>query len=105
MCIQGLGCVCYIRVDGTAYTLWGQLIRPKSEAGDVKKGSLISTEVTPTRTIQTIQVGPMNVTVTFLSPVEVVWLYPLQFPSPQRTDCSGSHPTYYGNRFHFPTLR
>ena len=29
------------------------------------------TEVTPTRTIQTVQAGPINVTLTFLSPIEV----------------------------------
>lgn len=29
------------------------------------------TEVTPTRTIQTVQAGPINVTLLFLSPIEV----------------------------------
>ena len=76
MCIQGLGWICYIRVDGTAYTLWGQN-DPAQDKG-VMQGNLISTEVTPTRTIQIINTGPLNVTVTFLSPVEVARFYPLQ---------------------------
>lgn len=69
MRLQGLGWLCYIRVDGTTYTLWGQDNLPKSV--DINQSSLVTTELTPTRTIQVMKAGPMNVTVTFLSPVDV----------------------------------
>ncbi|EPS95243.1 hypothetical protein FOMPIDRAFT_1054403 [Fomitopsis schrenkii] len=65
-----VGWICYIRVDGTTYTLWGNnnLNLPKSVAV-IDAGTLQDIQVTPSRTIQVIQAGLMNVTVTFLSPV------------------------------------
>lgn len=67
--LQILGWICYIRVDETTYTLWGHDNLPQSIG--ITASSLLTTELTPTRTIQVIKAGPINVTVTFLSPVDV----------------------------------
>ncbi|PIL35943.1 hypothetical protein GSI_01603 [Ganoderma sinense ZZ0214-1] len=52
-----------IRVNGTAYKWMGQDDRSKS-------ASVTNIQITPTRSIFVIQAGPMNLTVTFLSPIE-----------------------------------
>ena len=54
-----------IRVDGTTFSWMGQ--------DNIGNGSATITDVqiTPTRSIFSMQAGPMNITVTFLSPVEV----------------------------------
>ncbi|EPS95242.1 hypothetical protein FOMPIDRAFT_1054402 [Fomitopsis schrenkii] len=66
---NNLGWICYIRVDKQTYTLWGNNNLPSSVG--IKQGNLIETELTITRTIQVIQAGlEMNVTVTFLSPID-----------------------------------
>ncbi|KAH9913166.1 uncharacterized protein B0H18DRAFT_941756 [Fomitopsis serialis] len=63
-----LGWICYIRVDGKTYILYGN----GNLAGNysVTPGNFPQTELTPTRTIQVIEAGPMNVTLTFLSPID-----------------------------------
>lgn len=53
-----------IRVDGTTYRWLGLPL-------NMNTSTLISTQVTPTRTILTVQAGPMELTVTFLTPIEV----------------------------------
>ncbi|KAJ7512010.1 hypothetical protein B0H11DRAFT_721093 [Mycena galericulata] len=57
-----LGWAGYIKVDGLT---WNWLGFPVGNTS-----TLISTEITPTRTILTVQAGPMLLNVTFLSPVE-----------------------------------
>ncbi|KAH9914021.1 uncharacterized protein B0H18DRAFT_887542 [Fomitopsis serialis] len=59
------GWLCYIRVDGRTYTLFGDNDLPSNYS--VTAGTLVQTEVTPTRTIQVIQAGPMAITLTFLT--------------------------------------
>ncbi|KAF7308235.1 hypothetical protein HMN09_00671400 [Mycena chlorophos] len=51
------------RVDQVAYRLWGA---PRA----VNASTWLGTTVTPTRTIFTLQAGPMVLNVTFLSPIE-----------------------------------
>ena len=68
-----MGWICYIRVDNTTYTLWGNNNLPGS---GINQSSLVTTVLTPTRTIQVMTAGPMNVNVTFLSPVDVSPLLP-----------------------------
>ncbi|KAJ7831647.1 hypothetical protein B0H13DRAFT_1734851 [Mycena leptocephala] len=53
----------YIKVDGLT---WHWLGNP----GPGNASTWLATEVTPTRTILTVQAGPMRLNVTFLSPVE-----------------------------------
>ncbi|KAH9913165.1 uncharacterized protein B0H18DRAFT_1126524 [Fomitopsis serialis] len=63
-----LGWVGLIRVDGSTYRWLGNNF---DMTGSVGAGCNVTfTEVTPTRTIQTVQAGPMNMTLTFLSPIE-----------------------------------
>ncbi|KAK0441136.1 hypothetical protein EV421DRAFT_751118 [Armillaria borealis] len=57
-----LGWSGWIRIDGLTFELWG------SASGT--KTNLTSFEITPTRTILSIQANTMNVNVTFLSPIE-----------------------------------
>ena len=54
-----------IRVDGLAYSWMGQYDVQNSTA------NVTDIKITPTRSIFYMQAGPMNLTVTFLSPVEV----------------------------------
>ncbi|CCM02776.1 uncharacterized protein FIBRA_04884 [Fibroporia radiculosa] len=61
---NNLGWVGHIRVDGTTYRWLGAATYASTTA------NLTSFEVTPTRTIFNVQAGPMDVTVTFLSPIE-----------------------------------
>ncbi|KAJ7875615.1 hypothetical protein B0H13DRAFT_1632648 [Mycena leptocephala] len=58
-----LGWAGYIKVDGLT---WHWLGNP----GPGNASTWLATEVTPTRTILTVQAGPMRLNVTFLSPVE-----------------------------------
>ncbi|KAH9942459.1 uncharacterized protein BXZ73DRAFT_88030 [Epithele typhae] len=53
-----------IRVDGTAYAWLGADRIPANQS------IVNNVQITPTRTIYVMQAGPMNVTVTFLSPIE-----------------------------------
>ena len=52
-----------IRIDGTSYIFLG--IR------DQNVSKIENIQITPTRTIYVMTAGPMNLTVTFLSPIEV----------------------------------
>ncbi|KAK0482633.1 hypothetical protein IW261DRAFT_1592352 [Armillaria novae-zelandiae] len=52
-----------IRIDNSTFQLWGGL-------GPGTSTNLTSFEITPTRTILSIQANTMNVNVTFLSPIE-----------------------------------
>ncbi|KAJ7793493.1 hypothetical protein B0H14DRAFT_2393450 [Mycena olivaceomarginata] len=61
-----LGWAGYIKVDGTTYRWLG---RPVSGIYD-NASAWLATEITPTRTILTVQAGPMLLNVTFLSPIE-----------------------------------
>ncbi|KZT68278.1 hypothetical protein DAEQUDRAFT_812241 [Daedalea quercina L-15889] len=63
-----LGWICYIRVDGMSYTLFGNNGFPSNYS--LTSGFVLETRVTPTRTIQVIQAGNVNATVTFLSLVD-----------------------------------
>ncbi|KAH9915014.1 uncharacterized protein BXZ73DRAFT_81449, partial [Epithele typhae] len=52
-----------IRIDGTVYNwMGGDLIPPTA--------NITAVQVTPTRSIYSMQVGPMTLTITFLSPLE-----------------------------------
>ncbi|RPD76749.1 hypothetical protein L226DRAFT_611194 [Lentinus tigrinus ALCF2SS1-7] len=53
-----------IRVDGLTYAWMGQYNLQNSTA------NVTDIKITPTRSIFTMQAGPMNVTVTFLTPIE-----------------------------------
>ena len=53
-----------IRVDGVVISLFG-------EAQTAAVGNVTSVQITPTRSIFVVHAGPMNVTVTFPSPIEV----------------------------------
>ncbi|KAH9920686.1 uncharacterized protein B0H18DRAFT_1213278 [Fomitopsis serialis] len=58
-----LGWIGYLRVDGSTYSLLGS-------SAYISAGFVVETQLTPTRTIQIIEAGPMNVTLTFLSPID-----------------------------------
>ncbi|KAJ7144241.1 hypothetical protein C8R44DRAFT_143399 [Mycena epipterygia] len=58
-----LGWAGYIKVDGSTWHWLGNPVPGNAS-------TWISTEITPTRTIITVQAGPMLLNVTFLSPVE-----------------------------------
>ncbi|CCM05442.1 uncharacterized protein FIBRA_07661 [Fibroporia radiculosa] len=60
---QFLGWTGHIRVDDETYRWLG-------DDNYASAGNLISIEVTPTRTIYNVQAGLMDVTITFLSPIE-----------------------------------
>lgn len=61
-----LGWAGHIRIDGTVYRWLGD-----DGSGPSIPSNLTSRRVTPTRTVFQIQAGPMNLNVTFLSPIEV----------------------------------
>ncbi|KAH9910635.1 uncharacterized protein B0H18DRAFT_1110738, partial [Fomitopsis serialis] len=65
---QDIGWNCYIRVDGKTYIVFGDNNFPPNYT--VAVGSLVQTELSPTRTMQTIEAGPLNITLTFLSPID-----------------------------------
>ena len=54
-----------IRIDGTTYAWLGQ------DGIDNASATVTDFQITPTRSIFAMQAGPMNLTVTFLSPIEV----------------------------------
>ncbi|KAJ7189656.1 hypothetical protein GGX14DRAFT_484556 [Mycena pura] len=58
-----LGWAGYIKVDGVAWHWMGS-------PGPGNAGTWLSTAITPTLTILTVQAGPISLNVTFLSPVE-----------------------------------
>ncbi|TFY64799.1 hypothetical protein EVJ58_g2384 [Rhodofomes roseus] len=64
-----LGWVGLIRVDGNTYRWLGNNFDLTGSVG-AAGCNVTYTEVTPTRTIQTVQAGPVNLTLTFLSPIE-----------------------------------
>ncbi|KAF8885602.1 DUF1793-domain-containing protein [Infundibulicybe gibba] len=66
-----LGWMGYIRIDGITWEWLG----PPGRSGNLTK-----TEITPTRTILTFVAGPMEVEVTFLSPIEPTDLVRQSFP-------------------------
>ena len=55
-----------IRVDGTTYQWMGH-----DASGVSGNANVTNIQITPTRSIFVMQAGPMNMTITFLSPVEV----------------------------------
>jgi hypothetical protein len=57
-----------IRVDGTTYTWLGDSRGFPTETQSVSK---LNQTLTPTSTILDLQAGPVQVTLTFLSPIEV----------------------------------
>ena len=57
-----------IRIDGKMYTWMGR-------DQDSPSANITGLEITPTRTIYNVQVGPMNLVVTFLSPIEASSIY------------------------------
>ncbi|KAF8874093.1 hypothetical protein BD779DRAFT_1704130 [Infundibulicybe gibba] len=69
-----LGWIGAIRIDGVAW-VW---------LGEVTNGTtLVKTEITPTRTILTLAASPMELEVTFLSPIEVGIHFPSSSQDPQ----------------------
>ena len=56
-----------IRIDGTTYSWMG--LDPNQSGPNVS--TVTNVQITPTRSIYAITAGPMNLTVTFLSPIEV----------------------------------
>ncbi|KAI0930164.1 hypothetical protein AcV5_006948 [Taiwanofungus camphoratus] len=61
--IYHLGWVGHVRIDGTTYKWLGS--SPLANTTN-----LTAKEITPTRTILTVQAGPMDLTITFLTPIE-----------------------------------
>ena len=66
--LQYLGWIMYIRVDGSTYSLFGQKMFANLS---VTPATVVDTTVTPTRTIQLLRAGNLDVTLTFLSPIDV----------------------------------
>ena len=66
---QIVGWAGYIRIDGQSYRWLGDV----GTDGTISTpaANLTSRQVTPTRSIFTMQAGPMNLNATFLSPIEV----------------------------------
>ena len=56
-----------IRVDNTSYAWLGN---DTAQSG-LNVSTVTNVQITPTRSIYVMRAGPMNVTVTFLSPIEV----------------------------------
>ena len=63
--VQNLALGGYVRVDGTAYQWLG------NGSPSLQFATSSDVQITPTRTIFTLQAGPMALNVTFLSPIEV----------------------------------
>lgn len=53
-----------LRIDGVTHSIFGQLALSN-------RSNVTGSFITPTRTIFTLDVGPVEVSVTFLSPIEV----------------------------------
>ncbi|EIW62884.1 DUF1793-domain-containing protein [Trametes versicolor FP-101664 SS1] len=76
-----------IRVDGSTYNWMG------GDVGPPNSGNVTNVQITPTRSIFTMQAGPMNVTVTYLSPIEpsdlVLQSLPFSYVSVEATSLDG----------------
>lgn len=64
--MQTLGWAGLIRIDGQSYRWLGG-----NDIPDSTSCNLTARQTTPTRTILQYEAGPMNLTVTYLSPIEV----------------------------------
>jgi hypothetical protein len=64
---QILGWSVLVRVDGLTYSFLGDVV-PSLHNGTV---NVTNTVMTPTQTVVTARAGPMQVNLTFLSPIEV----------------------------------
>lgn len=62
--IHNIGWAGLIRVDGTTYRWLGAPL-------NMNATTTATPQITPTRTILTVQAGPMQLTATFLTPIEV----------------------------------
>ena len=54
-----------IRIDGATYGWMGNDNIPSNHS------NITNVQITPTRSIYTMEAGPMNFSITFLSPIEV----------------------------------
>ncbi|PCH43484.1 hypothetical protein WOLCODRAFT_103601 [Wolfiporia cocos MD-104 SS10] len=67
---QSTGWVGHIRVDNITYTWMGTTSNISNGPPILRQVESLSTVITPTRTIQHLQAGGMDITVTYLSPIE-----------------------------------
>ena len=74
-----------IRVDGTSYRWMGS-------DGASDAANLTSFQITPTRSIFVMEAGPMNFTVTYLSPIEVRLSLPVLRLTAETLHLSSSQP-------------
>ena len=65
-----------IRVDNISYS-WLGVNAPRTNPNLTLP--VTNVQITPTRSIYVMTAGPMNITVTFLSPIEVSHILPWQF--------------------------
>ena len=63
---QILGWVGFARIDGTVWEWLGDNTSPSPNISH-----FTDLEITPTRTIYQFSAGPMNLTITYLTPIEV----------------------------------
>jgi hypothetical protein len=63
--LQDLSWIVTIRVDGSGFLLQGFHVNYTS-------ASTVGVDITPTRTIFTLDAGPVRVNLTYLSPIEVI---------------------------------
>ena len=70
-----------IRVDGATFQWMGQ------DGIEDGNATVTDIQITPTRTLFIMEAGPINLTVTFLSPIEVRW------SSLSHFDCDNMHMT------------
>ncbi len=73
--IQSTGWAGMVRIDQMQTFKWIGDILPGSGLSGLNRTILTNIQVTPTRTIMNIMAGPLDLTVTFLSPIEVRALY------------------------------
>ena len=67
-----LGWAGHIRVDNTTTYKWlGDAVVPQ----DLVDTVLTTIQITPTQTILTVTAGPIDLTITFVSPIEVHFLH------------------------------
>lgn len=99
--IQGslVGPIGLARVDDITYQWLGDWI-DQPEAKGINLVNLTSIQLTPTRTICQIQAGPMNLIVTYLSPIEVSGM--MLLPSFYVVTLVYSLPIGLKNRCHSP---
>ncbi|KAI0633572.1 hypothetical protein C8Q77DRAFT_1217931 [Trametes polyzona] len=81
--------VCSIRIDGQTY-IWTGIDHPTLGC---LNASVTNTKITPTRTIFMMRAGPMNVTITYLSPIEpsdfVLQSFPFSYVSVEASSMDG----------------